>query len=69
MPEHYIEISLPKKPIRNVDTTIAIWSDGEKLGTMHLSQGSLDWRGGRRQKVKSFSWEKIAKILNRERSG
>jgi len=36
-----------------------------KLGEMHISQGTLDWKAAGRQKAKSFSWEKVADMLNR----
>jgi hypothetical protein len=66
MAEHYIEISLPTKPLRNVDTTIAIWSAGEKLGELRISRGSLDWVRGKAQKPKRIKWERLAALLNAE---
>ena len=65
MPKHHIEISLPTKPLKNVDATISVWSGDKKLGELHISQGTLDWKSARR-KSKSFSWERLAAILNRE---
>ena len=65
MPKHHIEISLPTKPLKNVDTTIAIWSDEEKLGEIRISRGSLDWKGAGKKNAKSFPWERLADILDR----
>jgi CRISPR/Cas system-associated protein Csm6 len=66
VPRHYIEISLPTKPLKNVDTTIAVWSDDEKLGEMRISRGSLDWRSARKKTAKSISWERLAELLDSE---
>ncbi len=65
MAVHHIEISLPTKPLRNVDTTIAIWSGADKLGELRISKGSLDWARGRARKAKSFKWETLAELLNK----
>jgi hypothetical protein len=65
VPRHDIEITLPSKPVKNVDTTIAIWSDREKLGELRVSRGTLDWKSAGRKKVKSFSWERLAELLDR----
>jgi hypothetical protein len=66
VPKHHIEISLPTKPLKNVDTTISVWSDGEKLGELRVSRGTLDWKSARRKTVKSISWERLAGLLDRE---
>ncbi len=64
MPRHHIEISLPTKPLKNVDTTIAVWSDGEKLGEMRISRGSLDWIPAGAQTHRRITWENLAYLLN-----
>ena len=65
MPEHDIEITLPSKPLKNVDTVIAVWSDGQKLGELQISKGSLDWKAAGKQKSKSIGWEKLADLLDK----
>jgi hypothetical protein len=64
MPKHDIWMTFPDKPLKNVDTTIAIWSDGEKLGELALSRGSLDWRSARKKRVKRIAWERLAALLD-----
>lgn len=39
MPEHDIEITLPSKPLANVDMTLVIKSDGKKLGELPRLEG------------------------------
>lgn len=63
MPKHHIEISLPTKPLKNVDATISAWSDGEKLGELRISKGGVDWKPAHKRTVKSFSWEELAERL------
>jgi hypothetical protein len=64
VPKHHIEISLPTKPLKNVDTTISVWSDNEKLGEMRISRGSLDWIPSGAQNPRRNSWENLAYLLN-----
>ena len=66
MPKHHIEISLRTKPLKNVDTTISVWSDGEKLGELRVSRGTLDWKSAHRRAVKRISWERLAVLLDAE---
>ena len=63
MPKHHIEISLPTKPIKNVDTAIVVKSGRRKLGEMRISRGSLDWFPAGAQKARRVSWEDLARLL------
>lgn len=63
MPTHDISISIPAKPIKNVDVTIVIKSGSRKLGTLRVSKGSLDWVPGRAQKARRIWWEDAAYLL------
>jgi hypothetical protein len=63
MPSHDISISIPAKPIKNVDVTIVIKSGSRKLGTLRVSKGSLDWVSGGAQKAHRIRWEDAAKLL------
>lgn len=64
MPEHDIEITLPSKPLANVDMTLVIKSDGKKLGELHVSKGSADWKPARRRTAKTISWERLAQLMD-----
>jgi hypothetical protein len=64
LPTHDIEITLPTKPLKNVDTTITIRSDRKLLGRLHLSRGTIDWqRAG--YNARPIEWEDFADALNR----
>lgn len=64
MPRHSIEITLPSKPIKNADTVIGVWSDGDKLGELRISKGTVDWRRGSKKTWKYITWEKFADLLD-----
>lgn len=64
VPEHEVEITLPRKALINADATIVVKSDGKKLGEMQLSKGGLDWKSARRRGVKSIAWERVADLLD-----
>jgi len=66
LPKHHIEISLPTKPLKNVDTTISIWSDGEKLGELRISRGTLDWRSAGKKNPTKIPWERLKALLDEE---
>jgi hypothetical protein len=48
-----------------VDIRIPVRSDGEYLGSLHISKGSLDWVAGRSTKYARYriSWEKFAEMM------
>lgn len=66
MATHEIWMTFPTKALRNVDTTIAIWSDNKKLGELHISQGTIDWKSKGKKTAKVITWERLAEILNAE---
>jgi hypothetical protein len=66
MPEHYVEITLPSKPLVNVDATIAVWSGNTKLGEILISKGSFDWKAAGKQFAVQIEWEDLAKLLNKQ---
>jgi hypothetical protein len=43
---------------------LAIYADKEKIGTMIIGQGSLSWKGGRRQITKRISWSRFAGMMD-----
>lgn len=47
MPAHDIEMQVPAQMIKNADATITIRADGEILGRLKVSRGSVDWIPGR----------------------
>jgi hypothetical protein len=46
-----------------------IYADKKKIGTIVIGRGSLTWRGGKRQREKTFSWSKFAEMMNDDAYG
>jgi len=61
---HKIEMSQPAKQVLHTDVTFDIYSDGEKLGTMRISKGTLDWTPKNKQRPKKIRWERFAAIMD-----
>lgn len=44
--------------------TLEIFSDSEKIGTIVIGRGSLEWTGGKRQKRKRIGWARFASMMD-----
>jgi hypothetical protein len=68
MAQHEIEASLPAHRIVNTDVTVIIKSNGERLGDLLISKGSIDWRPAKHQISHRMSWEKFALFMEENAS-
>ena len=68
MATHDIKFSIPEKDLGNVDTSFSIKEDGKQLGTLDISKGGVDWYPKNAKVAKSFSWSKLAELLNERNS-
>ncbi|MBI2704809.1 MAG: hypothetical protein HYX32_05915 [Actinobacteria bacterium] len=61
---HDIELELPATTIvRNADAIIKVHGDGELIGTLEISRGSIDWRPRRGKKVRRLTWERFDRLM------
>jgi hypothetical protein len=68
MPQHEIEASLPAHSITKTDVTIIVNSDGQRLGELLISKGSIDWRPARRWRDTStckLRWERFDQVMQK----
>ena len=63
MPVHEIRMSLPRSVVINTDVEIEVWSDDVKLGELHVSKGTIDWRPGHSPREIRLPWEKFARLM------
>ena len=49
----------------NTDVEIAVRSDGEPLGTLRISRGSIDWIGYRKKIPRRLSWERFDELAEK----
>lgn len=68
MATHDIKFSIPEKDLGNVDVSFIIKEDGKQLGRLMISKGGLDWYSKKAQIPNSFSWSKLAELLNERNS-
>jgi len=66
MPRHEVTMSLPKGVVINADVVFVIAGDGQKLGELHLSRGTIDWRPKGHRQVFELDWEQFDDLM-RER--
>jgi len=43
MAEHRVDITLPKRELGRADAIFEVKSDGQVLGALHVSRGSVVW--------------------------
>jgi len=64
MPVHEIRMSLPRASVINTDVEIEVFSDETKLGELHLSKGTIDWRPAHSPREIRMSWERFARLMD-----
>ena len=69
MPEHVVRVSQPTRELVNSDVTFEIYSDAQKLGTLLVSKGTVDWfprNAGRQRSVWSGkTWRYFSTLRSR----
>lgn len=64
MATHKITMSLPAGVVINSDIEFVVMSGTTKLGELHLSKGSIDWRPKNSKKTEyRLTWERFAKLM------
>jgi hypothetical protein len=64
MARHAITCTIPAAEIVNSDVDLAVWSDDELLGRLHVSRGTIDWTPARSTTYcYSFAWERFAELM------
>jgi hypothetical protein len=64
MAVHKVTMNLPRNIVVNSDVELEIYSNGKKLGELHVSKGSIDWRPNRTKKTEyRLEWEDFALLM------
>jgi hypothetical protein len=63
MPAHDVVVSLREQFILNADLAVEIRADGEKLGELLISKGTIDWRPRGNQYVHRLDWEQFDRVM------
>jgi hypothetical protein len=67
MPRHDIEVEIPPKVVLNSDVRFVVRSDGEKLGELLVSKGSVAWVPHRSPQVIHVRWEQFDELMREVR--
>ena len=62
---HEIMFTLPNQPLGKVDAQFTVKKDGQILGTLKISKGTIDWtpRDYAHDNPFRMSWSKFDKIM------
>jgi len=63
MATHDINISLPSFELDSRDLTVIVHRDGEKLGTITISKGSIDYKPAYQQVAVKIDWARFNSIM------
>jgi hypothetical protein len=67
MPRHDIDMAIPPKIVLNSDVRFVVRSDGEKLGELLVSRGSVAWVPGHSPNAIHVQWERFGEMMLEER--
>ena len=61
---HEIIMDISTKFVLNKDVTVEVKEDGNKLGTVLISKGNIEWLpAGNFKNKKRLSWSKFAEVM------
>ena len=68
MAQHSISVKIPKAiEVENSDVVVVVKADGEKLGTLSMSRGSIEWlpkgKKAGKQSETSKKWADFAAMM------
>lgn len=67
MATHEISLNVPHGiSVVNKDIEVHVREDGEVLGRIHISKGSIDWIPASAKQVRRLSWERFAALMEEE---
>jgi hypothetical protein len=68
MPVHDIDMSIPTtKVVLHADVVFEVRSDGEKLGELRVSKGTIDWVPVNAKLPVRLTWEQFDRLMRERR--
>jgi hypothetical protein len=68
MPTHEVHMEMPSSVVLHSDVRFIVWSDGQKLGELLVSKGSVAWLPANHSTEFHLGWERFGAIA-REQHG
>lgn len=69
MAGHNVTFSVPDSELGRMDLTFHVWADGEKLGTLGVSKGSVVWFPKSTTYGNRMSWERFDRLMQEHAEG
>ena len=66
MATHDIKMTIPAKTVYNKDAEVDVQSNGDMLGTLRISKGTIEWRPKNYTYGFHMNWEKFDRIMREE---
>jgi len=63
MAKHELRAKLPQVTIQKSDLVVDVWADGEKLGRLKVSRGSVEWTPRDHTYGHHLSWEEFDGLM------
>jgi hypothetical protein len=64
MARHEISLNIPHGiTVVNTDIEVVVREDGEVLGRVRISRGSIDWIPGRGRRAKTMGWRRFGDVM------
>lgn len=63
MAKHNIHVNLPWTELGNSDVLLAVYENGEKLGTITISKGAIEWYPNKAKYPYKIGWKKFDKMI------
>jgi hypothetical protein len=62
--KHDVEMSIPTtKMVLHADVVFEVRSDEQKLGDLHVSQGTIDWFPRNARQPVRLTWEQFDRVM------
>lgn len=62
---HEINVELPRMELGNTDMKVFIHSNGEKLGEIRMSKGTIDYFPAHKQYSMSLTWAEFDNMMSK----
>jgi hypothetical protein len=63
MAQHNVNFTVPKRPLGKADIVFEIDADGERLGTLKISQGAVVWFPRLSRSGRKLSWKRFDELM------
>jgi hypothetical protein len=66
MPIHKVTMKQPREQILNKDVIFVVREGENKLGELHVSKGSIEWKPSNGRFKRRMRWSKFAQFMDDE---